>query len=400
MREWRSASGRSVRPGETSLGDWRRENRQDLARQVKNSPLSAYPAYHIVIFQWVRTARSEFEASQCRKGTILAPKRLKRLRRVHFCTRAKRRRLPPARYRPAVGAPHPRKARHRFEIVEVHLAADILPRGVAERLKVPGADLAFGRSAASTSRRRRWLARTSASSAARSQRCATSARNAATVGMGRRPRQIVALARIALDVIELVGVGRRMDELERAAPDHHHRRDRRLRRDIRRSPRHGRRALRDGAPGCARRSRPPSAAASPPARSTSVGSRSTSETLAATRRGAKRPGPRRPAARGRAFEEAHLVPEPALAEHFAVIAGEDDDRVLGEPARSERLHQAAELVVDVGDRAEIGAAGARGSGPPSPARRPSRRHGAGAGNADRARSRGTGARASSMSSSR
>ena len=48
---------------ETWLGDWRRENRQDcLARQVKNSPLPAYPAYHIVIFQWVRTARGEFEA--------------------------------------------------------------------------------------------------------------------------------------------------------------------------------------------------------------------------------------------------------------------------------------------------------------------------------------------------
>ena len=37
----------------------------------------------------------------------------------------------------------------------------------------------------------------------------------------------------------------------------------------------------------------------------------------------------------RAFEEAHLVPEAALAEHFAVVAGEDDDRVLGEPARAQ-----------------------------------------------------------------
>ena len=34
----------------------------------------------------------------------------------------------------------------------------------------------------------------------------------------------------------------------------------------------------------------------------------------------------------RAFEKAHLVPEAALAEHFAVVAGEDDDRVPGEPA--------------------------------------------------------------------
>ena len=61
-------------------------------------------------------------------------------------------------------------------------------------------------------------------------------------------------------------------------------------------------------------------------------------------------------ARG-ALEEAHLVPETALAQHLAVVADENDDRVLGEPAGAERLHQPAESVVDERDRAEIGVAG-------------------------------------------
>src|SRR5271165_2014711 len=57
----------------------------------------------------------------------------------------------------------------------------------------------------------------------------------------------------------------------------------------------------------------------------------------------------------RAFEEAHLVPEPALAQHLAVVAREDHDRVLGEPGRGKRRHEPPELVVDVRDRPEIGA---------------------------------------------
>ena len=84
---------------------------------------------------------------------------------------------------------------------------------------------------------------------------------------------------------------------------------------------------------------------------------STSDTLARMRRGAKRPGladDERHAAC--AFEEAHLVPETAFAEHFAMVAEEDDDRVLGEAARLERRHEPAEIVVDVGDGAEIGVA--------------------------------------------
>ena len=66
--------------------------------------------------------------------------------------------------------------------------------------------------------------------------------------------------------------------------------------------------------------------------------RSTSETLEATRRGSKRPGAgddERHA--GRALEEAHLVPKAAFAQHLAVIAGQDDDRVLGQRGRAQRL---------------------------------------------------------------
>ena len=213
--------------------------------------------------------------------------------------------------------------------------------------------------AASTSRRRRWLWRTSRVErgeipAARD----LAAERGDPLGVLARIRQIVALAGIALNVIELVGIGRRMDELERAAPDHHDRRDRafgeifadrlvvaRLAPEMR--PRGSVPSIGD-----------PGAAGSPPAKSTSVGRMSTSDTLAATRRGAKRPGAcdnHRHAAR--AFEKAHLVPEAPVAEHLAVIAGENDDRVLGQAGGAERLHQPAEIVVHIGDRAEIGAAG-------------------------------------------
>ena len=63
---------------------------------------------------------------------------------------------------------------------------------------------------------------------------------------------------------------------------------------------------------------------------------STSDTLAPTRTGANRPGLAMTSGHAaRALEEAHLVPEAALAEHFAVVADEDDDRVFGEPARAQ-----------------------------------------------------------------
>jgi hypothetical protein len=54
-----------------------------------------------------------------------------------------------------------------------------------------------------------------------------------------------------------------------------------------------------------------------------------------------------------AFEARHLVPEPALAEHFAVIRRDDDDRVVGEPGCAERIENRAELRIDIRQRAVI-----------------------------------------------
>ena len=73
---------------------------------------------------------------------------------------------------------------------------------------------------------------------------------------------------------------------------------------------------------------------------------------------------RREAARGRddeghaagALEEAHLVPEPALAQHLAVVAEEHHHRVA-EARRVERAREAAELGVAERDGAVIGVAG-------------------------------------------
>ena len=55
-------------------------------------------------------------------------------------------------------------------------------------------------------------------------------------------------------------------------------------------------------------------------------------------------------------KEAHLVPEAAFAEHFAMIAGQDDDRILRQAGGAQRRHQAAQQVVDIGDCTIIGVA--------------------------------------------
>ena len=79
--------------------------------------------------------------------------------------------------------------------------------------------------------------------------------------------------------------------------------------------------------------------------------------VSSTRAAAKRPGAettqRHP---GRALEEAHLVPEAALPLHVAVVAGEDHDGVVELAGLAQHLDQPADLVVDVGDRAVVGAA--------------------------------------------
>jgi len=60
--------------------------------------------------------------------------------------------------------------------------------------------------------------------------------------------------------------------------------------------------------------------------------------------------------RDRPLVEAALLHHPPLAEHVAVVAREDDDRVLRLPGPLERVEQLAELAVDVGDEAVVGAA--------------------------------------------
>ena len=46
---------------------------------------------------------------------------------------------------------------------------------------------------------------------------------------------------------------------------------------------------------------------------------------------------------GAFLEQAHLLPQAVLAHVIAVIAGEDDDRVLGEPQAIQRVHHPADL---------------------------------------------------------
>ena len=56
---------------------------------------------------------------------------------------------------------------------------------------------------------------------------------------------------------------------------------------------------------------------------------------------------------GRAFEEAHLEPQAALAQHVAMVGGEQDDRVVQHPRVGQHLQEFAELVVDIADIGEI-----------------------------------------------
>ena len=58
---------------------------------------------------------------------------------------------------------------------------------------------------------------------------------------------------------------------------------------------------------------------------------------------------------GRALKKTHFEPETTLAQHVAVIGGEQDDRVLIELAFLERRQQFRNLVVEIGDVRCIGA---------------------------------------------
>ena len=47
------------------------------------------------------------------------------------------------------------------------------------------------------------------------------------------------------------------------------------------------------------------------------------------------------------FEEVHLVPEPALAQHITMVSGDDEDGILEHPRLSDGLHQLTDLAVEV-----------------------------------------------------
>ena len=49
----------------------------------------------------------------------------------------------------------------------------------------------------------------------------------------------------------------------------------------------------------------------------------------------------------RRLEEIHFVPQPALAEHVAVIGEQHNDGIIGEAGVGERGEQHADLIVDV-----------------------------------------------------
>jgi hypothetical protein len=54
------------------------------------------------------------------------------------------------------------------------------------------------------------------------------------------------------------------------------------------------------------------------------------------------------------LEEARLVPEITLAEQVAVIGGENDHGILGEPAGVEHRAQSPDLIIDIAHRAVVG----------------------------------------------
>ena len=91
-----------------------------------------------------------------------------------------------------------------------------------------------------------------------------------------------------------------------------------------------------------------------------VGSTSTSDTGSGTRLGANRLGACTIIGIARrALEEVHLVPEPALAEHVAVVGQQHDHGVVGDAERGQRVDEPRGPLVDVGDVAVVGAPRAR-----------------------------------------
>ena len=119
-----------------------------------------------------------------------------------------RTRLPLSPKEQGLPAADPRKAGHGFEVVEVHGVADVLPRSVAERLEIPGVDLALVERRGDQPAPALALAHFPVQFGqvpAPPDLGAEAGDKLSALGFA---REIVALAPVALEVIELVGIGR------------------------------------------------------------------------------------------------------------------------------------------------------------------------------------------------
>ena len=195
--------------------------------------------------------------------------------------------------------------------------------------------------AAWMARRCLWLAMTSARMRSKSQRPSASFTSASTA-----PRCPGSSARLRsscgspCEIVEFGTVGDRMDELARAAADHHHRGVIALAHIF---PDHV--ALLERAAFQRRRQVAAIQAGATDTRAgetaRSVGSRSRCETASPMRRRGLMPGPANDQRHAhRALVEGHLVPQAALAQHVAMVGGDDDDGVVGKAADLERAQQA------------------------------------------------------------
>ncbi len=58
----------------------------------------------------------------------------------------------------------------------------------------------------------------------------------------------------------------------------------------------------------------------------------------------------------RTIEHRHFVPQPALAQHIAMVGSDNNDRVVVHRNRSQRCQQLADFVVDIADCAGVAVA--------------------------------------------
>ena len=59
---------------------------------------------------------------------------------------------------------------------------------------------------------------------------------------------------------------------------------------------------------------------------------------------------------GRMFKEVHLIPKAFLAQHIAMISGDDDDGIVHLPHLFDGLHQGSNFTVKITDIGIIGPA--------------------------------------------